>query len=498
MIGKRTVQGIKSTLSSLHLDIHGLYGPILKRVEEQDSFSRDLALKALRWLSYAQRPLTASELQHALAVEADKGSPGVEDLVDVKDLISVCGGLVAISTGSKIVTFIHTSAGEYLRDRWKARTATCQAALASTCLTYLCLECFAEGGCASDEAIQQRLKKYPFLDYASQFWGTHLQAVFPGELADQALKLLTDDKKISSCSQIMLLAYRHNNSSTQTSLERISALHLIAHFNIKWLAKVLLEQDSDICARDSWGRDPLAWAVKQNHLSMTRLLLNSGADMELKDNQGRTHLALAAMNGCRDIVDDLLIRGADPSVRDCFGRTALSLAAMCGHLSVVKLLLGIPNSEADSRDDGGRTALYWAASQGCDDVVAYLATQPSVDVNAQNNVGATPLMEAVERDRTEVVEILLEQENILANLKDDLNRTVIMLASVGGQLEVLQLLLAHEDAIEALDSVDYSGRSPLDWAIAANDVPVQELLSSRMEVEAMDGERPTGGPVVEG
>ena len=137
--------------------------------------------------------MTALELQHVLAVEADKGSLDVEDLVDVKELISVCGGLVAISTGSKIVTFIHTSAREYLRDRLKARKATCQATLASTCLTYLCLDCFADGGCASDEAIQQRLKKYPFLDYASHFWGTHLRAVFPGELADQALNLLTDD-----------------------------------------------------------------------------------------------------------------------------------------------------------------------------------------------------------------------------------------------------------------------------------------------------------------
>ena len=162
------------TLSSLPPDLHGLYETTLERVEEQDHFSRDLALKALTWLAYAQRPMTALELQHALAGETDKGSLHVENLVDVKELMLVCGGLVTINAGSKIVTLIHTSAGEHLRDRLKARKATCQAALASTCLTCLCLECFAEGGCASDEAIQQRLKKYPFLDYASHFWGIHL------------------------------------------------------------------------------------------------------------------------------------------------------------------------------------------------------------------------------------------------------------------------------------------------------------------------------------
>ena len=398
LIGKVTVRGIKSTLSSLPVDLHGLYETMLKRVEGQDHFSRDLALKVLTWLAYAQRPMTALELQHALAVEADKGSLDVENLVDVKELISVCGGLVAISTGSKMVTFVHTTAGEYFRDQWKA---TGQAVIASTCLTYLCFDCFADGRCANDEAIQQRLEKYPFLDYASHFWGTHLQAVFPGELYDRALNLLTHDGKNSSCSQIMLLPDGHTIYPPRTSLERISALHLIAYFDIKWLAHLLLERGSDVCARDTW-------AVQYNHLSMARLLLNFGANIELRDDQGRTHLALAAMSGHRDIADDLLIRGADPSVRDHFGQTALSLAANHGHLPVVKRLLDMPNNEADSRDEVGRTALFWAANQGHDDVVAYLAAQPSVDINTQDIAGKTPLMTSAEGGWTGVVRILLE------------------------------------------------------------------------------------------
>lgn len=93
----------------------------------------------------------------------------------------------------------------------------------------------------------------------------------------------------------------------------ISGLHLVAYFDIEWLARSLLERSSDICARDSWGKNPLAWAVEYNSLSMTRLLLDSGADIELKDNRGRTHLALAAMNGYRGIIDELLRRRADTS-----------------------------------------------------------------------------------------------------------------------------------------------------------------------------------------
>ena len=483
-----TVRGIKSTLSSLPHGLHDIYETMFRRLGEQDQFSRDLAFKALTWLSYAQRPMTALELQHALAVEADKGSLDVENLVDIEELISVCGGLVAVTAESNIITFIHTTAGEYFRDQCDVRMANGQLTIASTCLTYLCFDRFADGRCANDEALQQRLKENPFLDYASRFWGIHVQAVFPGDLAYGALKLLTHNGKISSCSQILLLPDSHTPHSSETCPKDISGLHLVAYFDIRWLARLLLDRGFSICARDSWGRDPLAWAVEYNHLDMATLFLGSGADMELKDSQGRTHLALAAINGYQEIASELLIRGADPYVRDFAGQAALSLAATHGHLTLIRLLLGKLNSGVNSQDDFGRTALFCAAYQGHDGVVACLAAQASVDINAQDNTGATPLLTSARRGQTRVVKTLLEQIGILPNMKDRSGRTPIMWAAIDGHTEILQLLLSRNDAIEALNSADYSGRSPLDWAITTNQVPIIELLSSRVNVgDKVDG-----------
>ena len=265
--------------------------------------------------------------------------------------------------------------------------------------------------------------------------------------------------------------------------EHVPGLHLVAYSDIKWLARLLLERGSDICASDSLRKDPLAWALEYNALSMTRLLLDSDVAIELKDNRGRTHLALAAMNGYRDIIDEPLKCRADMSVGGRFGQNTLSLAAICGHLPVVKLLLGTPNSEAGLPDGGGRTALYWAADRGHDDVVAYLAVQPSVDTNAQDNVRATPLITSARRGQIGVFKILLEQTRILNNIEDHSGRTALMWAVIEGQLEVLQLLLSRENLIKALKSTDYSGNLPLDWAIALNHVSVRELLSSRMKYE---------------
>lgn len=163
--------------------------------------------------------MTALELQHALAVEAGQRSLDVENLVDVDVLISVCGGFVTVGAESNIITFIHVTAAEYFKNQRKTRMATDQVAIASTCLTYLCFDCFADGRCANDEALQQRLKQYPFLDYASHSWGSHIQAVFPGQLLYRALKLLTHGGNISSCSQIMLLPDSHTPHSSERSLK---------------------------------------------------------------------------------------------------------------------------------------------------------------------------------------------------------------------------------------------------------------------------------------
>ena len=441
---------------------------MLKRIEEQNQFSRDLAFKALGWISHAGRPLTALELQHALAVETGKGSLDVENLVDIEELISVCGGFLAVTAESKLITFIHTTAEESFKDNQETEMVISEAAMASTCLTYLCCDCFADGRCDDDEALQRWLTKHPFLDYASRFWGSHIREVpwreladgLAGELTDLALKLLTHDGRVSTCSQIMLLPDGPTPHSSETTPEVVSGLHLAAYLDIEWLAGLLLKRGSDICARDSWGRDALAWAVAYKTPRMARFLLDSEADIELKDNQGRTHLALAATQGSRYIADELLRRGADLSARDSTGQTALSLAASHGRLPIVELFLDEPDIEINSRDKLGRTALFCAADQGHGNVVACLAAQASVDINAQDSTGATPLTTSAKRGHTEVVKILLKQPSIVPNVKDCHDRTAITWAVIEGQVGVLQLLLSREDAIEALKSADYSGNPP--------------------------------------
>ena len=481
LIRARTPRQLRDILSSLPRTLIEFYDVTLRRISDQDSSSRDLAFMIFTWLSHARRPLTAIELQHALAVEADSTNLDNENIVDTGSLLSVCAGLVDITAESNIITFVHVTVGEYFQNARTSHVAKSQTEIALTCLTYLGFDNFAKGRCANNEALQRRLNENAFLDYTARYWGFHVQEASSEAVDRAALKLLSDDARISSCSQIMLLPTDYSPRSNETIPENLSGLHMVAYLGLERLAQILLTTGSDIGVRDSTGRDPLSWAVESNHIGIVSLFLRSGADITSQDSQGRTPLALAAMKGYRDVAQLLLSRGADESQRDRAGQTALSLAATCGHLPLLDLLAAQPGSQIDSRDDVGRTPLLYAAEQGRDTIVTYLVGRSDVDINAQDDRGQTALIAATRRGQAEVVQILLANVDIKANLKDSSGRTAIMWAAIEGNLDVLKLLLSRDDAAEVLSSVDYSGRTPLDWATIGQHESVRKLLLFREE-----------------
>jgi len=89
-------------------------------------------------------------------------------------------------------------------------------------------------------------------------------------------------------------------SRSQTTLDKVTALHWAAINNHIAVAKYLLEQGADV---NALGGDlvatPLHWAVRPGHVSMVRTLIEAGADLELRDRQGFTPLHTAAQVGLK-------------------------------------------------------------------------------------------------------------------------------------------------------------------------------------------------------
>jgi hypothetical protein len=75
----------------------------MQRIEKQDMDSQQLAKDVLSWIVCAKRPLTTSELQHALAVEASDDELDEDNLPLVEDMVSVCAGLVTVDEESGII-----------------------------------------------------------------------------------------------------------------------------------------------------------------------------------------------------------------------------------------------------------------------------------------------------------------------------------------------------------------------------------------------------------
>src|SRR5437773_915497 len=71
---KVTPKAIRTALSKLLKGSDGLnmaYDQAMERIMNQKHGFRELAQQVLSWITYALRPLTVRELQHALAVELD-------------------------------------------------------------------------------------------------------------------------------------------------------------------------------------------------------------------------------------------------------------------------------------------------------------------------------------------------------------------------------------------------------------------------------------------
>jgi ankyrin repeat protein len=143
----------------------------------------------------------------------------------------------------------------------------------------------------------------------------------------------------------------------------MTGLHLAAYFGIKAVVRLLLENNSDVDAKDEWGGTPLSWAAEKGHEAVVKLLLDKGVELETKATRsgrrplswaetkatrfGRMPLSWAADNGHEAVVKLLLNKGAEVGIENKGGWTALQLAAINRHEGVEQLLVVHGSSEPE-------------------------------------------------------------------------------------------------------------------------------------------------------
>jgi hypothetical protein len=146
------------------------YRGILERLTPDDlRFAR----RILGWVLHAQRILTISELQGALAIEIGVASFNPQDMTTAEEIILTCGGFLDHNEDSNLVTFSHETVSPFLQEH-ELMSLPSHSELCRTCLTYLQLPEFDNPtSWRHADRNLERKDKFKFSRYAAQFWAAH-------------------------------------------------------------------------------------------------------------------------------------------------------------------------------------------------------------------------------------------------------------------------------------------------------------------------------------
>ncbi|KAH7144600.1 hypothetical protein B0J13DRAFT_635874 [Dactylonectria estremocensis] len=252
------------------------YDQAMERINSQRSGSRKLALLVLAWITFAKAPLSAIELQHALAVEVGGSELHEDNMPQVEDMVSICAGLVTLDVESKVVRLVHYTTQEYLRQKRNFWGLDPEAEIATACITYMSLESFrpvtSRGHLESKkyEYPDELLRLHPLYRYAARNWGYHIQGA--SKSCPGMLEFLQSTEAVAASIAITYTAgsygfLRHHHSG---------GLHLASWFGIQevvdtqWVEGLLESSDPQ-------GRTPISWAAENGQEQMVKRLLEKGA-----------------------------------------------------------------------------------------------------------------------------------------------------------------------------------------------------------------------------
>jgi ankyrin repeat protein len=498
--------------------LEAAYSEAILRIDNQPQGNRMLAKNALSWISYAQRPLTTGELCHALAVQPGDTELDPDDIPDIDDIISVCAGLVTIDKESQIVRLVHYTTQIYLvkiREEWHHDA---QYHIASTCLSYLCLDAFASGSCTSDVEFERRLQQHEFLYYSAQYGEQHVAAV-QDKLSSLAMVLLHNNNLIACATQTRRRASKDHERFCFS--QEVTGLHLTVSFGLLHLSKQLLSsaQGEKLMlaeARDSYGQTPLMWAAQNGQLETVMLLLSiDDVNPNARDDQGQTPLMWAARNGHNDTVKQLLLNtnNANPYAEDRDGWTLLTWAVIGGSRDTVEMLLTLINFDLSETCNDGWTLFDYAAEGGkngivdlllglnkveirdycsgleiasCEgqyDTVMLLLNTDKFDPNARDTTGVTPLSWAVQNGYKDAVEQLLSTDRVDPDAKDTTGVTPLMWAVCKGCEDSVELLLSTGKVDLNANAKGDDTTTPLMFAVYLGHEGIVKLLLSTGKVD---------------
>src|ERR1700735_5543159 len=106
LLQKFTARQVREALKEFPQGMNATYDEAMARIEQQTAERSQLAKRVLSWITYAFKPLSVEEIQHALAVELETTCLDFDNIIDEETLTAVCAGLVVIDKQRPIIRLV--------------------------------------------------------------------------------------------------------------------------------------------------------------------------------------------------------------------------------------------------------------------------------------------------------------------------------------------------------------------------------------------------------
>lgn len=235
--------------------------------------------------------------------------------------------------------------------------------------------------------------------------------------------------------------------------------------NERLCAALFKKRKVNVLARNEDCNTALHIAAMNGHGSIARIFVNNGSDVNAVGKDHFTPLHYAAQRGDWETVKTLLDLKADKDAKDKDGKTALDWAMENGHRGTQGLLEDKGDKEdweesGDESEESG-TELHRAVKRR-DRVAVKQLLRGGLNIEERNARGQTPLNVAAESGWEDIVQVLLDK-GAMIEAGDLRNKTSLHGAARAGDLETLNLLLERNAYEDARDS---NRRTPLHYAVA--------------------------------
>ncbi|KAH7327752.1 hypothetical protein B0I35DRAFT_640 [Stachybotrys elegans] len=489
---------VERALNGLPSGLLEVYDRIFQDIDDQGQL--ETASILLRWLLYAERPLSLGELTEVTMIDAQGASFDIGNRAEDDSYVSLTlSSFVSISQ-DKLVQFAHQTVQEYLvsdkaQNGLFSHKAECHAWIARCCLTYMQFCAHRKGDCL--QALGNRL---PLFEYVSNNWYRHAwTAIGKGEApVEQAFSSSAAD-----CLRDCSLPVADDDPERKNAWE---LLYQWAAAMKSWLDQIACTQDaphfSTLIDVACWGYERCKRAlftdlsptdtISKNHNIFINIALNIALvgryddiiqiafDGDLKWGWNETSWWAAEWDSLvgsqvlqheshKAIIQVLLDYGVKVDSTSFYnGWTALHTAAFQGDEKVMRVLLSY-GAKTSVRDRSGRTALHVASLRGHDAIVQ-LWLNEGLSFSGEDKIGWTALDRVLHKA---TIELVVQHSSAFLTVHGN---------STG--LESIQTLLDAED----------DGRMVIPQVLQSNNNTIARtislLLNARTDGKAEDTESP--------